>query len=156
MLAAVGLAALMLAAVVVQTAGAKPTRAAGAIPFSSCGTGAFAVNSVSLNPNPPTLSSPVTVSFQGALNQVLTTGGTYLVQARLGSMKIFSKSGSLDNVLARNGLTTPVPPGALTITTSHTLPGSVPPFVTVDFTFSATNGDGSLLACVQFAVSFDP
>jgi hypothetical protein len=121
------------------------------IPYDNCGGASdhIKVSSATASVWPPVPGQQVTISLQGALNELLT-GGSYIVQVSFDGFPIVNQQGFLKDL---PNITWPIQAGPINIQKTVTVPTIVPAGSNVVVNVSALDQNGQSLVCFGIAVT---
>jgi hypothetical protein len=116
------------------------------------------INSLKLDPNPPSIKKPIFVIANGDLSYALEKGAKMNIKATLGSMVVANQVVDMCDEASKNGLSCPIAKGNQDLKAQVPLPEGIqiPPFVTINIHVEAFNADQSKLFCVDTKMKFVP
>lgn len=149
--------ALALLFLLLSAGGGVAHATPGAVSFKSCKSGAaLTLTRLLFEPYLPTISQPLKIIARGSTTVPIAAGATLVHTYKVGSMLVASRTDDLCSLTGKAGLPCTIAAGTHDFVSSITLPDNISPFVDINVRAVVKNADGSVLACFDYVMTFEP
>lgn len=132
--------------------------AAGNTAFTPCAgvRSSVVLQSLSLNPNPLSLKSPVRVTSRGKVSVPVTKGAKMKIITKVGPLTVDTQTFDMCAEAKKTGKKCPIRPGVHNFNLVVKPKATAVPYITFDVRAEATNGNGKPLFCFTNKLKFVP